>query len=40
MRKMPGIRGEDDEQPARSSAIGIVSAAIFKVLAVDVERTE
>jgi len=37
---MPGIRGEDDEQPARSSAAGIVSSWTWKVLDADVQLTQ
>jgi len=37
MRKMPGMSGEDEEQPASSSAIGIVSTVILLKLATDAD---
>jgi len=40
MRKMPGMSGEDEEQPASSSAIGIVSTEILLKLAADTELTK
>ena len=31
MRKMPGMSGEDEEHPARSSAVAIVSTEMLQV---------
>jgi hypothetical protein len=40
MRKMPGMSGEDEEQPASSSAVAIVSTEILQVVVLDGELTE
>ena len=37
---MPGISGDDEEQPARSSAVINVSRAHLQVVADDVQLTE
>jgi hypothetical protein len=40
MRKIPGMSGEDEEQPARSSAVAIVSTAMLRVVNAKGELTE
>jgi hypothetical protein len=40
MRKIPGISGEDDEQPAKSSAVAIVSTGTLQMHAADIELTK
>jgi hypothetical protein len=40
MRKMPGMSGEDEEQPASSRAVAIVSTVISRMAVVDGELTE
>ena len=40
MRKMPGMSGEDEEQPARSSAIAIVRTEMLQEADADGELTE
>jgi hypothetical protein len=40
MRKMPGMSGEDEEQPASSSAVAIVSTEILQAVVADDELTK